>query len=122
MILKLGEARAIQLLVSAQVLKEAEGALRRKTPEVLGLFVLLLDRSNVQVVPSASEELFQQCFAVIGHPGDAALFATALQSRTDYFVTLEREHFLDNPHLKDFSPFPIGTPGDFLEWYRALWK
>lgn len=36
MILKLGEAGAIRLLVSPQVLAEAESALRRKAPETCG--------------------------------------------------------------------------------------
>jgi predicted nucleic acid-binding protein len=36
MILKLGEAEAIQLLASAQVLQEIENALREKAPGTLG--------------------------------------------------------------------------------------
>jgi hypothetical protein len=37
-----------------------------------------------------------------------------------YFVTLDREHFLNNAALKQTMPFPVGTPGDLLAWYRRL--
>jgi predicted nucleic acid-binding protein len=118
MILKLGEAGAVRLLVSPQVLAEIEGALRRKTPESLGLLALLLDRAGVEVVPSPAPEAVWQGRALTGHQGDAIVLAAAQSSGADYFVTLDRAHFLDNPALKSVVPFPIGTPGDFLAWYR----
>ncbi len=121
MILKLGEASAIRLLVSSQVLDEVEGALRRKAPEALGAFALLLDRSNIEVVPSPTDEAIRGCLSVTGHRGDAGVLAAALDGQVDYFVTLDRQHFLDNPRMSGFTSFPIGTPGDFLAWLRARW-
>jgi predicted nucleic acid-binding protein len=118
MILKLGEAGAVRLLVSPQVLAEIEGALRRKAPESLGLLALLLDRAGVEVVPSPAPEAVWQSRALTGHQGDAIVLAATQSSGADYFVTLDRAHFLDNPALKSVVPFPIGTPGDFLAWYR----
>ncbi len=118
MILKLGEAGAIRLLVSPQVLAEAEGALRRKAPETLGLLTLLLDRSRVEVVPGPTSDAVQASQALTGHPGDAQVLAAAWAAGVDYFVTLDREHFLDQPDLRGVVPFPLGTPGDFLAWYR----
>ena len=119
MILKLGEAGAIRLLVSPQVLSEIEGTLRRKAPDLLGLLTLLLDRSGVETVPSSALEVVQESQALTGHPGDAQILAAAWVAEVDYFVTLDRKHFLDNPGLKEAVPFPIGTPGDFLSWYRG---
>ena len=121
MILKLGEAGAVRLLVSSQVLGEVEGALRRKAPQALGAFALLLDRSNIEVVPPPTDEAIRGCLAVTGHRGDAGVLAAALNGQVDYFVTLDRQHFLDNPRLSGFAPFPLGTPGDFLAWLRARW-
>jgi hypothetical protein len=46
------------------------------------------------------------------------VLAAAQSSGADYFVTLDRVHFLDNPALKSVVSFPIGRPGDFLAWYR----
>jgi predicted nucleic acid-binding protein len=119
MILKLGEAGAIRLLVSPQVLGEIEGALRRKAPDLLGLLTLLLDRSGVEVVSSPAREAVQESQALTDHPGDVQVLAAAWAARVDYFVTLDRNHFLDNLSVKDAVPFPIGTPGDFLTWYRG---
>jgi len=121
MILKLGEVGAVRLLVSSQVLGEVEGALRRKAPEALGAFALLLDRSNIEVVPLPTDEAIHNCLTITGHRGDAGVLAAALNSQVDYFVTLDRQHFLDNPRLGGFAPFPIGTPGDFLAWLRDRW-
>jgi len=118
MILKLGEAGAVRLLLSPQVLAEIEGALCRKAPGSLGLLALLLDRAGVEVVPSPAPEAVSQSRALTGHQGDAIVLAAAQSSGADYFVTLDRAHFLDNPALKSAVPFPIGTPGDFLAWYR----
>jgi predicted nucleic acid-binding protein len=118
MILKLGEAGAIRLLVSPKVLEEVESVLRRKAPDDLGLLALLLARSGVEVVPSPTPKAVQDSHALIGHPGDAQVLAAAWVVEVDYFVTLDRRHFLDNPVLIDAVPFPVGTPGDFLAWYR----
>lgn len=120
MILKLGEAGAIHLLVSPQVLMEAEQVLRRKAPDLLGLFALLLDRSRVETVPAARPDAVQECLALTGYPADALVLAAAKGRAVDYFVTLDREHFLRNDQLKRSMPFPVGTPGDFLLWYRGL--
>lgn len=49
MLLKLGEARAVQLKASSQVLTEFESVLRRKAPQNLGALALLLDRSRIEL-------------------------------------------------------------------------
>ena len=119
MILKLGEAGAVRLLVGPQVLDEIESALRRKAPDMLGLLALLLDRSGVEVVLSPTSDTVRDSEVLTGHSGDAQVLAAAWAAGVDYFVTLDRKHFLDNPTLRDAVPFPVGTPGDFLAWYRA---
>jgi predicted nucleic acid-binding protein len=119
MILKLGEAGAIRLLVSPWVLDEIEGALRRKAPDMLGHLTLLLDRSGVEVASSPGPETVRDSQALAGYPGDAQVLAAAWSAGVDYFVTLDRKHFLDNLALRDNVPFPVGTPGDFLAWYRG---
>ena len=118
MILKLGEVGAVRLLVGPQVLNEIESALRRKAPNMLGLLALLLDRGRVEVVSAPMPETVQDSQALTGHPGDAQVLAAAWATGADYFVTLDRKHFLDNAALRKAIPFPVGTPGDFLAWYR----
>lgn len=119
MILKLSEAGAVSLLVSSQVLNEIEGVLRRKAPEALGLLAILLDKSDLEVVSPPPSELIQQIEILTGHSGDALVLAAAWLAEVDYFVTLDRQHFLQNPAVQAATSFPMGTPGDFLAWYRA---
>lgn len=119
MILRLGEAGAIRIAISPRVLAEVEGVLRRKAPEALGALALILDRSQGEVVPEAPSDRVNDCYALTGHAGDAEIIAAAWQAAVDYFVTLDREHFLNNAAVRGAVPFPLGTPGDFLAWYRG---
>lgn len=119
LLLKMGEVGAIRLLVSGQVLHEIEGALRRKAPDRLGLLALLLDRAQIELVPPPPISAIQECHALTGHPGDAHVLAAAWAAEVNYMVTLDRQHFLNNAALREAVPFPLGTPGDFLGWYRG---
>ncbi len=97
MILKLGEAGAIQLLVSSQVLTELDNVLRRKAPKILGVLTLLLDQSGVKIVATPPPEILAECQSLIAYPPDAQVLAAAWNAGCDYFVTLDRRHFLDDP-------------------------
>jgi hypothetical protein len=87
-------------------------------PDALGLLALLLDHSGVEVVPAPTLDAVQECLALTGYLADALVMAAATITAADYFVTLGREHFLNNDELNRSAPFPVGTPGDFLAWYR----
>ncbi|OQW96124.1 MAG: hypothetical protein BWK77_06320 [Verrucomicrobia bacterium A1] len=116
---KLGEARALALLVSPQVLREAEGALKRKAPESLASFTVLLERTNANVGASAPEADAKKWAELTNHLGDARVIADAVAAEPDYLVTLDKEHLLGNSSLRKQLPFPMGTPGEFLLWFRA---
>lgn len=118
MTLKLGEAGVIELLVSPQVLIEIESFLREKAPDSLGRLALLLDRSGAGVVPAAAPGVLERCQAIVPHPGDAQVIASAWNRQADYFVTLDQKHFLANEPLREKAPFILGTPGGFLAWLR----
>ena len=118
MLLKLGETQAVKLSVSSQVLTEIESVIRRKSPQSLGTLAILLDRSQIVVVSSASENHILICQSVVNYTPDAIVLAAAWTAGVDYFVTLDRKHFLNNQQLCDAAPFAVGTPGSCLEWYR----
>ena len=119
MILRLGEAGAIRLFASPQVLCEIEKALRRKAPDALGSLALLLDRSGVEIAPSAGQEAVERGRTLPGYLADAEVLAAAWDAGMDYFVTLDKEHFLGDSGLRKAVPFPVGTPGDFLAFFRV---
>jgi predicted nucleic acid-binding protein len=119
MLLKLGEAQAVKLTVSSQVLTEIENVLRRKAPQSLGSLALLLDRSRIQVASQAPAEQITFCQSIVNYKPDAIVLAAAWTAAVDYFVTLDSKHFLDNEQLHSLAPFPVGTPGSCLAWYRS---
>lgn len=118
MVLRLGEAGAVQIVVSRQVLAELERTLRNKAPHALASLTVLLDQLRVEVAPEPGREVLATCRALVGHPGDATILAAAIAAPADFFVTLDRQHFLDNAKMRQAVPFVMGTPGDFLAWFR----
>ncbi len=119
LLLRLGEARQVRLLVSGQVLAELERALRSKAPEVVPQVAVILDLAGVTVVPDGSKAAWRKAMGWLSHPADARVLAAALESSPDFFVTLDRQPFLNNALLRREAPFSIGTPGDALAWWRA---
>ena len=117
LILKLGESGVVALWVGPWVLREAESVLDRKSPESKGAFVLLLDRSGIQVGVQPDEANLHRAHSVISHGPDAQVVAEALEVEADFFVSFDRKHLEGNPKAREL-PFPIGTAGDFLAWYR----
>lgn len=71
-----------------------------------------------QVPPPSAEAVLRA--AEIVHPEDAALLAAALEVGVGHLVTLDRHHFLDSPEVARRSGVRIGSPGEFLAWFRAL--
>lgn len=121
LILKLGEARVVSLWIGPWVLKETEGVIERKSPKSKSYFALLLERSHVQVGEEPGESALHQASSVIEYLPDAQVVAEALAIGVDYFVSFDRKHLVGNPRAKEL-PFPIGTAGDFLAWYREWLK
>jgi predicted nucleic acid-binding protein len=117
MILKLGEAGAVSLWVGPLVLGEADAVLTRKSPGSKARFALLLHQANVQVSPPATPDTVSQARSVVDYIPDAQVLAEALTAGVDYFVSLDKRHLVGNPRAGQL-PFPVGTPGDFLAWYR----
>jgi len=117
LILKLGEVGALSLWVGPCVLQEAEAVLKRKSPESRPHMALLLDRAQVQVGPEAGTEALAQAQPAVEYGPDAQVLADALELNAGYFVSLDREHLVGNPGTERL-PFVVGTPGEFLEWYR----
>jgi predicted nucleic acid-binding protein len=120
MLLKLGEAGVVELLVSSQVLDEIEDVITRKAPHLLAKFILLLDRSQTSVVPTASVASLNRCLTLVQHQGEGRILADAYENQADYLVTLDRAHFLGAEGLSEQVPLIIGTPGDSLAWLKRI--
>ena len=121
LILKLGEARVIRLLVGPQVLQEADGVLARKAPRSKALFALLLDQAEIVIGPVPDTAEGERAEQIVEYGPDARILAEALAAQADYFVTFDRQHFIDNPSVHGL-PFPVGTPGELLAWLRERFE
>ena len=117
LILKLGEARVLRLLVGPRVLREADNVLTCKAPESRALFALLLDQAGVETGSNPDTGTSNRAEKVVDYAPDARILAEAMVAQADYFVTFDRQHFIDNPSAHDL-PFLVGTPGEFLAWLR----
>ena len=118
LLLRLGETGKVRLLVSRRVLWELETAFSRKAPDLLPDIARLLHLVDIEIAPDPSPETIRRVLAWKVPPGDAEVLAAALEARPDFFVTLDRKHFLNRPDLSSRIPFPIGTPGDAVQWWR----
>lgn len=118
-ILRLGEVGAVLPLVSQAVLAELEENVLKKKPRYLAVIATVLERSGVEIVDAPAIQTVQMCQRFLDYADDAVVLAAAVDAHADYFITLDRQHFLSNPLVPATLALPIGAPGDFLAWYRA---
>jgi len=116
----LGEAQALQLWCSQDVLAELDAVLRQKIPLQLPVVSAWLARIRIELVQPPSIKSTRKLQRLVGHAKDAVVLAGAVDAGVGYLVTLDREHFLSNLALRRALEYPIGTPGDCLAWFRAL--
>jgi len=109
---------AITVLVGPRVLAEAEAVFQRKAHDLLPALAVLLSRANVEVGPEAGKAVIARAESVITYAPDVCILAEALEAESDFFVTHDKAHFLDNPGVRDLS-CKIGSPGDALLWLRG---
>jgi predicted nucleic acid-binding protein len=104
--------------VSLDVLAELDENVRAKAPHRMSDLATILDLSGVEVVEPPDIVTVQNCQRFLAYADDAVVLAAAITAQADYFVTLDRQHFLENPLVPADLPLIIGTPGDFLAWFR----
>ncbi len=107
-----------EILLSSTVLHEIEEVVRAKSPDAMAELLQLLDNVQARVTEVASSSQLKTVQVWIAYEADARVIADAIAASPDFFVTLDKKHFLNNKVLRDNLLFPIGTPGDFLSWYR----
>ncbi len=113
----LGESNILCLTVGRSVMQEAEAVISRKAPHLLVDLAQLLDETRVDIGENPSDENISTANQLVDYSPDVLVLAEALQVRPDWFITHDREHFLNNSKLQSLS-FRIGTPGNVLVWLR----
>ena len=116
----LGEAEELRLVLSRQVLVEADRVLFRKFPHLIERYRLFVKNVSPELADDAPPPMIRAAKAVID-PDDAPILAAAKQAHVDYLVTLNTKHFL-TPKARAFFLAPIVTPGEFLLAFREFWE
>ena len=110
----LGEAGALSLIVGPTVLREADEVVRRKIPTSLPVLAQLLSVGQVETSQIATQKQLDMALTCVLYLPDARVLAEAIQSDPDWFVTHDKEHFLQRQIDTELS-FRVGTPGDLLQ-------
>jgi predicted nucleic acid-binding protein len=113
-----GEWGLIRLWVGRRVLQEADTVLSRKAPLLRPNFARMLQEARIQVGPDPSSVDQAQADAAVSYLPDAYVLAEALAAKADYFVTHDKEHFLQNVRVASL-PCHVLTPGDLLAILRS---
>ncbi len=117
LLLQLGEIGLLELVVGPGILQELEGVVRRKAPDTLAGLAAVLEAARITMSQAPGQAETEYAKTLVDHPPDRQVLAEALDATPDWFVTLDRKHFLENAALQAL-PFRIGTPGDVIEVFK----
>ena len=115
-VLDLGEAGVIKLVISRQVLIEADRNLTVKLPGMVDRFRRYLRRLAPVLEEDPSPEEIESAASII-HPKDASILAAAKKAKVDFLVTLDKKHFLSARPAKT-TGVRIVSPGEFLKHFE----
>jgi predicted nucleic acid-binding protein len=114
-VLRMAEIGLFQLVVSRQVLDEAERNLRKKLPRSLPNFAAQLAQVSLEIVPDPPEDTCREWENVIEAKGTPIL-AAAVLAKPDRFVSLNTKHF--NEAVAQASGLTIRTPAELVQEVR----
>jgi len=114
LILQLAHRKKWQIVASKLVLHEADRNLRKKSdPKSCKAFHRYLQQSKIVVVPPPEGRILLRVESHI-HPKDVPVLAAAIESGSDFLITLDRRHFMTPKVQTNVQKPRILTPGDFL--------
>ncbi|MFZ3092143.1 MAG: PIN domain-containing protein [Nitrospirota bacterium] len=115
-VLQLSEIGLIELIVSRQVIVEADRNIEEKLPEMLNEYREFIKLLAPVLVDDPLQKDVAKYLTVI-NSDDAPILASAVISDADFLVTWDRRHFIGkNIHI--YSSLKIVTPGEFLKHFR----
>jgi len=118
-LLVLAESGVLEITISEQVLVETERAIARKAPWVLGDFRQAVLASKARIVRDPAPDEVVAHTHLVSHAPDVSILLAAMLAKTDFLVTLNHKHFIDDPSVAKNAGIRIGTPGEALKWVRG---
>lgn len=116
----LGESGELRIVLSRQVLIEADRVLFKKFPHLIERYRLFIKNVSPELADDPPPDAVRAAEAVID-PDDAPILAAAKQEAVDYLVSLNTKHF-HTPAARAYFTAPIVTPGEFLIAFRGFWE
>lgn len=116
-VLLLAEVGLFRLVVSRQVLDEAERNLRKKLPRALPTFAELLATVQIEIVSDPEPSAWQRWKGLI-EAKDAPILEAAVAADVDRLLTLNTRDF--TPKVAARSGLAIQTPAQFISELRDL--
>lgn len=117
-ILTMGEQGLVSLMVSTQVLMEADRNILKKFPHLGFDFRLLIKSCAPTLVENPSAKEVHRTVPWVG-ADDAPILASALKARADYLVTWNTRDFM-TARVPSNLPLKIVTPGGLIADWNAL--
>ena len=118
-VLDLCEAESIQMVISRQVLVEADRNFFLKLPGLVTRFREFIPNLAPLMVEDPPATAVERAAAITAQK-EASNLAAALEAQVDYLITLDKKHFLKHKGKKSI-PIEICTPADFLRIFESLW-
>ncbi len=116
-VLQLAEIGLIELIVSRQVIVEADRNIEDKLPEMLNEYRKFIELIAPVLVDDPSHKEVAKYLAVI-NSDDAPILASAVATGADFLITWDRRHFIGK-NIRVHSNLKIVTPGEFLKHFRS---
>jgi predicted nucleic acid-binding protein len=117
-ILRLAEIGLVEIIVSRQVVVEADRNITAKLPECLDDFRNYLEILAPVLVADPSQRVIQR-FSSLIQLHDAPILAAAVAAQADYLVTWDQKHFMTSGPRALARPKAM-NPGEFLHEFRQL--
>lgn len=115
-VLQLAEIGLIEVIVSRQVIVEADRNIEEKLPEMLNEYRKFIELLAPVLIDDPLQKDVERFLKVINYD-DAPILASAVSSGADFLITWDRKHFIaKNIHIH--SNLKIVTPGEFLKYFR----
>ncbi len=113
-IISLFKLQRVIIVISPEVIVEAERAIKSKFP-LLKTPLLDLIASNPSVIKSVSKKELESAHKIIDSE-DTPIFAGALKSKVDFLITLDKRF---QKLVKDNAKFGVLSPGEFLKIIKS---
>ena len=117
-LLDLCEAGVLQMVVSRQVLIEADRNFTAKFPQWVGRFRQFMHNLAPLMVEDPTPESIKKAAAIVDRK-DAPILAAAQNANIDFLITLDKKHFL-NPKTRQKMMLKVVSPIEFLQSFKKL--